>query len=750
MRIKPRASAEERLLFADALDGVRRRTEALVQLQLILDEEPEHRLANERMLRWADHEDRQSAARRLLRRGVGGPLQRAALEAFDGKGLVLSSADARGIRGWVASGVGAGKLVLRWASGGHTEIALALSPNHPAAWRWGGGTDFALAWPEGASEAKLAASDGIEVLTRSLARQRAFESTAPAAPRLEKRGTLVIVPVYDDFAATAECFEALRRAKAEGGDWEVLAIDDETPDPRIATLMDRLAARGEISLLRNAVNLGFVASVNRGLRQAAGRDVILLNADTLPPPGFVERLKAAAYAHPDIGTVTPFSNNGEYTSFPEPFTVNELPPLGEVLRIDALASETDPSRSVDLPNGIGFCMFITRRCLDAVGLLDETIERGYLEDVQFCLAARRAGLRNVCATNLFVGHHGTLSFGGDKRMLVVRNLKTVEQRFPLYGGESALFLEDDPLREARAALEERAMDREKDWLLLVAPAGANPRALERRTDELLAAGRTVLLLSVGRDAGRVRVKLRAGYRAMPQNLAMAATTSQERQAFRTFLFSLGGAAMEFFDPMLIPPSALADCLRTGRRYRINLSAVGAVWPSQRAKRFAAASQGVVLPSVRARKVLDLRMGGLPLEAPPEPRIVQTLRRTGPIGVFGIGRSAGALSQFLRFTERAREVRPEASWLVLEETGDDLALMRRPDIFVLGDVAMSELGAVLDRHGVGGLLSWSGEHAFCDPLGLSAELMGYPVLWRKAIGAGKSEADARLARRLAAW
>jgi GT2 family glycosyltransferase len=44
--------------------------------------------------------------------------------------------------------------------------------------------------------------------------------------------------------------------------------------------------------------------------------------------------------------------------------------------------------AVDVPNGIGFCLYVTRRCLDEVGLLSEAFQRGYLEDVDFCLRAR--------------------------------------------------------------------------------------------------------------------------------------------------------------------------------------------------------------------------------------------------------------------------------------------------------------------------------------------------------------------------
>jgi GT2 family glycosyltransferase len=89
---------------------------------------------------------------------------------------------------------------------------------------------------------------------------------------------------------------------------------------------------------------------------------------------------------------------------------------------------------------------VTRACLDAVGVLSSRYDRGYLEDVDFCLRAREHGFRNVCAPSVYVGHAGSRSFGSGKRSLVVRNLAIIERRFPNYRAECAAFVALDPLR----------------------------------------------------------------------------------------------------------------------------------------------------------------------------------------------------------------------------------------------------------------------------------------------------------------
>ncbi len=271
-------------------------------------------------------------------------------------------------------------------------------------------------------------------------------------PRLARNTVNIIAPVYEDYEATRACFEALF---AEGSEiaTRLIVVDDASPNPRLRAWLDLQTTARDFTLIRNAGNLGFAASVNKALELCPGGDVLLLNADTLPSPRCVERLAAIARSAPGIGTVTPLSNNGEFTSFPEPHAVNPLGGPDEVARLDALARRANGEATVELPNGIGFCLYITRECLDAVGPLPEIYARGYYEDVEFCLRAREKGFRNVCAAGVYVGHAGARSFGEEKRRLVMRNLATLERRFPGYSLECAAFLRADPLAPYRGAIE---------------------------------------------------------------------------------------------------------------------------------------------------------------------------------------------------------------------------------------------------------------------------------------------------------
>src|SRR5690606_28887667 len=89
---------------------------------------------------------------------------------------------------------------------------------------------------------------------------------------------VVIVPVYGAPALVERCLESVLRHS--GAQARLLVIDDASPDPAIAPLLDRYRGRRGVEILRNDANRGFTATANRGMAHAGRADVVLLNADT--------------------------------------------------------------------------------------------------------------------------------------------------------------------------------------------------------------------------------------------------------------------------------------------------------------------------------------------------------------------------------------------------------------------------------------------------------------------------------------
>jgi glycosyltransferase involved in cell wall biosynthesis len=203
--------------------------------------------------------------------------------------------------------------------------------------------------------------------------------------------------------------------------------------------------------LENPTNRGFVASVNRGMALHPERDVLLLNADTLlPSSNWLQRLRTAAYSHPRIATVTPFSNRATICSLPLPNVDNDLPPGHSVDSLDALCAQTNPGLVVEIPTAVGFCMFIKRAALNEAGLFDaERWAKGYGEENDFCFKAASLGWQHVAACDVFIQHHGSVSFQGEKAARVEANLAQLNALYPDYPVTIQRFLRRDPLAAAR-------------------------------------------------------------------------------------------------------------------------------------------------------------------------------------------------------------------------------------------------------------------------------------------------------------
>jgi GT2 family glycosyltransferase/glycosyltransferase involved in cell wall biosynthesis len=321
----------------------------------------------------------------------------------------------------------------------------------------------------------------------------------PAAPRID-----VIIPVYRGKAETLACLASV----LDGGNTvphRLVVIDDCSPEPSLSAALQAMAAAGRIHYLRNDGNLGFVASANRGMALSSEADVLLLNADTIAPPGFLDRLYRAAYSDAAIATVTPLSNNATAFSLPAP-PGDPANPYGlSADAIDALCREANAGVVRDIPTAHGFCMFIKRAALDDVGLFDEArFGAGYGEENDFSLRALLRGWRNVCAADVYVHHAGSVSFTAStaRDAQLAANLRAVEARYPFYAALVADFLRTDPLHDLRNNVQKavwRRHPRIAVFITMSLQGGAARHAADmmaRLTEE----GWLVLALAAGRDA----------------------------------------------------------------------------------------------------------------------------------------------------------------------------------------------------------------------------------------------------------
>ena len=266
------------------------------------------------------------------------------------------------------------------------------------------------------------------------------------------RPVAVVIPVYRGVSETMACLSSVLEASPDGT--PVHVVDDAAPEPGLRGALDTLAASGRIHLHRLPLNRGFPAAANAGIAAAPGHDVILLNSDTLVPPGWIGRLQRAAYAAAENASATPFSNDATILSYPDPGGGNPAPDLAGLLALDRLTQDANAQEPVPIPVGVGFCLFLRHDALDQLGPFREDLfAQGYGEETEWCLRAGRAGWRHVAAPDLFVAHLGGRSFGAAGPQLRRRNAAIIRRAYPDFEAEIARFQAADPLFPARRRLD---------------------------------------------------------------------------------------------------------------------------------------------------------------------------------------------------------------------------------------------------------------------------------------------------------
>jgi GT2 family glycosyltransferase/glycosyltransferase involved in cell wall biosynthesis len=552
----------------------------------------------------------------------------------------------------------------------------------------------------------------------------------------------IVVPVYAGLRETLLCLERVLSTTTRT-EAELVVVNDASLDRELCEALTRLALDGRITLLTNASNLGFPGAANRGICLHPERDVVLLNSDTEVFGDWLDRLKLAAYSEADIGTVTPLGETGSIMSYPGG---EDRPRSGlDAAEIDRIARNVNAGERIELPVGVGFCVYVKRACLDEIGGFDErTFGKGYGEENDFCLRARRRGWRHLGAADVFVGHPGGKSYGRSKEMLMERNRRVLNTLHPGYEALIADFAASDPLLPARRAIDtHRLLKQSLHPVLLVTSGlpGGVKRHVDLRQTELAAAGHTVLILKPSTDPGRAdQVTLHIPGSNF-ENLAynVPDETDKLRELFANLRLShiemhhfvgLPAAAVELVAGLAVPyrvyvhdyswvcpritllggnesycgEPPVEECETCVQTYGTALEeSVTVAALRTRSARILERANDVVVPANDVRNRLARYFPSLPIqvaawEPPMQPRPCPRMQagariRVAVIGAIGIQKGHHVLLQCAR---DAAERNLELDFVVIGYTVDDALLLSTGRVFISGPYADSEIGALLER------------------------------------------------------
>lgn len=293
----------------------------------------------------------------------------------------------------------------------------------------------------------------------------------------------VCVPVHNARDDVERCLTSVVTTRPPGT--RLLVVDDGSAPETRDWLLGFAREHDDVTLLRNDEATGYTRAANSLLEASDGDLVLLLNSDTLVPPGWVERLSAIATASPDVGLVGPLSNAASWQSLPDvhtaadppDFAVNELPAGWSVADMDFVVAATPSAVAPRVPLLNGFCFGITRHLIEEIGRFDaEAFPRGYGEENDYCFRASDAGAALVLATDTYVFHAKSRSFTHEgRRLLSQAGSKAFRERWPKRRIDNAIqtMREHPVLQEkrelVRSVLAAQATRAPSSWQVVLPP-----------------------------------------------------------------------------------------------------------------------------------------------------------------------------------------------------------------------------------------------------------------------------------------
>lgn len=243
----------------------------------------------------------------------------------------------------------------------------------------------------------------------------------PSRTNMGKMKIAIIVLNYNGIKNTLACLDSLKRLKTGDYQTELIVVDNASTDGSAEALLKLK----DIELIVNDDNFGYSKGNNIGIKEALARKaqlVLILNNDTLVKedmllnlinaqkwadivspkiyfaPGF--EFHKQRYKKADLGKVVWYA--GATIDWDNIIGVHE-----GVDRIDK--GQFEKRKEIDLATGAA--MMVKSQVFEKIGFFDEKYFL-YLEDMDFCVRAKKAGFKIVYEPKAILWHKNAGSTGG--------------------------------------------------------------------------------------------------------------------------------------------------------------------------------------------------------------------------------------------------------------------------------------------------------------------------------------------------
>ncbi len=245
----------------------------------------------------------------------------------------------------------------------------------------------------------------------------------------------IVIPTYNGQEFLGPCIQSvLDQTHAPD---EIIIVDDASPEPGDAAfIQETFGNEDRIRVIRNESNLGFAGSANRGLKEAHGEFLALINNDTVLTPTWLQRA-LEPFSSPEVGSVATrldcFKPDGRIDSAGDLYTTAGGT---EKFKHGYPDWEAGPTRQTF--SACAAAAVYRREALVEVDLnptgteITQAFEPGfgsYYEDVDLGFRLNCAGWKCIFTPEAIVRHHVSGSYGKRSWTLTFRSSRNAETVF---------------------------------------------------------------------------------------------------------------------------------------------------------------------------------------------------------------------------------------------------------------------------------------------------------------------------------
>jgi GT2 family glycosyltransferase len=219
----------------------------------------------------------------------------------------------------------------------------------------------------------------------------------------------IVIVAFNARADLERCLESLHAAPPSVAH-DITVVDNASTDGGIDVVRMRWPGVKVVSMVENR---GFAAGNNAGIRASEGDLLLLLNSDTVVPPGAIDTLVRKLAMQPEAAAAGPrlVDSDGRaeisFGAMMSPIAELRQKIVGRLYAARApivtaqIVRLAHTERYVDWVSGA--CLLVHRADAMAAGLLDERFFL-YTEDVDFCASLRARGRKILFVADAEVVH----------------------------------------------------------------------------------------------------------------------------------------------------------------------------------------------------------------------------------------------------------------------------------------------------------------------------------------------------------